>query len=268
MPNSADYPLTTKRVVVGQVSVCFGCCCGDVTRDKPEVPVEWLKQEWRMRGLLKNIQLSISGCRRRPLPALRLEVHSQGELSGTIAPGTLRKRGLQNPEGRAGDARRRWREVGVIQKIGERGFEADMRPIPKVEALGEARVHVDHVWTFEDDAAASKTAGIGGRQSERTSAIELRGGLAQGQVVRGRSGRHLRRRQVRIVFQIQSRRPLLDPAQQEMLDGVERDGSQPQRIVEPLAQLPATELAALRATSKTKPEGCALETETLSSKAY
>lgn len=29
-----------------------------------------------------------------------------------------------------------------------------------------------------------------------------------------------------------------------------------------------TELAALRATSKTKPEGCALETETLSSKAY
>jgi hypothetical protein len=28
----------------------------------PEVPVDWLKAEWRRRGLLKNVQLSISGC--------------------------------------------------------------------------------------------------------------------------------------------------------------------------------------------------------------
>jgi len=26
------------------------------------VPVEWLKQEWRKRGLLKRVQLSVSGC--------------------------------------------------------------------------------------------------------------------------------------------------------------------------------------------------------------
>jgi hypothetical protein len=26
------------------------------------VPVEWLKKEWRARGLLKRVQLSISGC--------------------------------------------------------------------------------------------------------------------------------------------------------------------------------------------------------------
>jgi len=28
----------------------------------PEVPVEWLKTEWRKRGLLKRVQLTISGC--------------------------------------------------------------------------------------------------------------------------------------------------------------------------------------------------------------
>jgi cobaltochelatase CobN len=26
------------------------------------VPVEWIKTEWRQRGLLKNIQLTVSGC--------------------------------------------------------------------------------------------------------------------------------------------------------------------------------------------------------------
>lgn len=42
--------------------MCSGCCCGVVSRGKPEVPVEWLKREWRSRGLLKNIQLTISCC--------------------------------------------------------------------------------------------------------------------------------------------------------------------------------------------------------------
>lgn len=54
--------LSTKRVVIGQVLVCQGCCCGDVGRGKPEVPAEWLKTEWRRRGLLKRLQLTISGC--------------------------------------------------------------------------------------------------------------------------------------------------------------------------------------------------------------
>ena len=51
-----------ERLVIGQVSVCIGCCCGQTDRGKPAVPVEWLKTEWRRRGLLKNIQLTISGC--------------------------------------------------------------------------------------------------------------------------------------------------------------------------------------------------------------
>jgi len=39
-----------------------GCCCGNTERGLPDVPVEQLKSEWRKRGLLKRIQLTISGC--------------------------------------------------------------------------------------------------------------------------------------------------------------------------------------------------------------
>ena len=59
---ASDHPLKTKRIVIGQVTICSGCCCGAVNRGKPEVPVDWLKQEWRSRGLLKNIQLTLSCC--------------------------------------------------------------------------------------------------------------------------------------------------------------------------------------------------------------
>lgn len=54
--------LSTKRRVIAHVLVCQGCCCGQVERGRPEVPAEWLKQEWKRRGLLKRVQLSISGC--------------------------------------------------------------------------------------------------------------------------------------------------------------------------------------------------------------
>jgi predicted metal-binding protein len=47
---------------MAQVLICHGCCCGQVDRGHPAVPVEWLKQEWRKRGLLKRVQLTISGC--------------------------------------------------------------------------------------------------------------------------------------------------------------------------------------------------------------
>ena len=60
--NENDNTLKTKRLVLGQVVVCSGCCCGAVARGKPEVPVDWLKQEWKGRGLLKSIQLTISPC--------------------------------------------------------------------------------------------------------------------------------------------------------------------------------------------------------------
>jgi len=54
--------LSTKRTVLAQLSVCVGCCCGNVARGKPEVPLKWLKEEWRQRGLAKHVQLTISGC--------------------------------------------------------------------------------------------------------------------------------------------------------------------------------------------------------------
>jgi cobaltochelatase CobN len=54
--------LETKRRVIAQLIVCQGCCCGATQKDRPEVPVDWLKDEWRRRGLLKRFQLSISGC--------------------------------------------------------------------------------------------------------------------------------------------------------------------------------------------------------------
>lgn len=54
--------LTTKRKVIAHVLVCQGCCCGQVERGLPAVPAEWLKQEWRKRGLLKRVHLTVSGC--------------------------------------------------------------------------------------------------------------------------------------------------------------------------------------------------------------
>ena len=57
-----QFPLVTKRLVLGNVAVCLGCCCGNTERGKPAVPVDWLKKEWKARGLLKQIQLTISGC--------------------------------------------------------------------------------------------------------------------------------------------------------------------------------------------------------------
>jgi hypothetical protein len=41
---------------------CDGCCCGKTEKGHPAVPVQWLKQEWKVRGLLKRVHLSISGC--------------------------------------------------------------------------------------------------------------------------------------------------------------------------------------------------------------
>ena len=56
------FPVRTKRVVLAHVSLCCGCCCGAVQKGNPEVPVDWMKDEWKRRGLKKRVQLTISGC--------------------------------------------------------------------------------------------------------------------------------------------------------------------------------------------------------------
>jgi cobaltochelatase CobN len=56
------YSLETKRQVLAQIFVCNGCCCGRTEKGHPEVPLEWLKAEFKARKLIRNVQLSISGC--------------------------------------------------------------------------------------------------------------------------------------------------------------------------------------------------------------
>jgi hypothetical protein len=59
---SQSEVITPKRQMLAQISICDGCCCGKKEKGHPEVPVQWLKQEWKVRGLLKRVHLSVSGC--------------------------------------------------------------------------------------------------------------------------------------------------------------------------------------------------------------
>lgn len=52
----------TKRFVLAQILVCSGCCCGQVEDGKPEVPVEWLKSQWRAHKLSMRVDLTIPYC--------------------------------------------------------------------------------------------------------------------------------------------------------------------------------------------------------------
>lgn len=54
--------LQTARKTIAQLLLCTGCCCGRTDRGNPPVPVAWIKNEWKMRGLLKSVHLTISGC--------------------------------------------------------------------------------------------------------------------------------------------------------------------------------------------------------------
>ncbi len=54
--------LQTSRIRVAYVSLCRGCCCGAVQKGHPDVPVDWMKEQWRLHGIKKSIQLTISGC--------------------------------------------------------------------------------------------------------------------------------------------------------------------------------------------------------------
>lgn len=57
-----EFPPATTRKTLGQVVVCLGCCCGRTDKGHPDVPVDWLKAEWKRRMLPKKIHLTISGC--------------------------------------------------------------------------------------------------------------------------------------------------------------------------------------------------------------
>jgi hypothetical protein len=61
-PTPMETKRTTKRMVLAGVSLCSGCCCGRVERGHPEVPLDWLKSEWKSRKLLGTVHLAVSGC--------------------------------------------------------------------------------------------------------------------------------------------------------------------------------------------------------------
>lgn len=57
-----EAKIMPKRPMLAQISVCQGCCCGKTEKGRPAVPVDWLKREWKVRGLLKRVHLTITGC--------------------------------------------------------------------------------------------------------------------------------------------------------------------------------------------------------------
>src|ERR1700719_3467817 len=58
MSAESTHPLATKRLVIGHLTICQGCCCGNTENGRPPVPVDWLKKEWRARGLLERLHNS------------------------------------------------------------------------------------------------------------------------------------------------------------------------------------------------------------------
>ena len=58
----ADGKKRELRVLEGHIFVCKGCCCGNVERGIPEVPLEEFKSQWKARGIRRRIHLTISGC--------------------------------------------------------------------------------------------------------------------------------------------------------------------------------------------------------------
>lgn len=57
-----QYPLETKRLIFAQIFICNGCCCGRTEKGHPPVPVDWIKAEFKARKLIRNVQVTISGC--------------------------------------------------------------------------------------------------------------------------------------------------------------------------------------------------------------
>ena len=84
MDHTDKFLLITKRLVISQVAVCQGCCCGNTTNGRPPVPADWLKKEWRAGGLLKRVQLTISDCLG---PCDLPNVVAVSNKSGTLRPG-------------------------------------------------------------------------------------------------------------------------------------------------------------------------------------
>ena len=45
-----------------RVTVCKGCCCGNVEKGNSEVPIDFLKKSWEENNIEQQVKLTISGC--------------------------------------------------------------------------------------------------------------------------------------------------------------------------------------------------------------
>jgi cobaltochelatase CobN len=62
LPGTNSAKLRTRRKPLAQIVLCQGCCCGQVERSLPAVPLERLKPIWKSEKLNKVVQLTVSGC--------------------------------------------------------------------------------------------------------------------------------------------------------------------------------------------------------------
>ena len=62
MTTQVQNLVKTKRIIHAQIIICSGCCCGHTEKDKPHIPIDWLKSTWKEHKLIKHVQLTISGC--------------------------------------------------------------------------------------------------------------------------------------------------------------------------------------------------------------
>jgi hypothetical protein len=57
-----DQSIKETRVLEGQLLVCNACCCGNVEKGFPALPLENFKKEWKERGVRLRVHLTITGC--------------------------------------------------------------------------------------------------------------------------------------------------------------------------------------------------------------
>jgi cobaltochelatase CobN len=58
----ADGVAKKIRIQDGHLFVCQGCCCGQVEKGFPPLPLEEFKRQWKERGIRRRFHLTISGC--------------------------------------------------------------------------------------------------------------------------------------------------------------------------------------------------------------
>ncbi len=90
----ADGEECEVRVLDGHLFVCKACCCGNVGRGFPEVPLEEFKSQWEARGIRRRVHLTVSGClgpcavaNRDPLPRAAGKTGGHREHDGGRARG-------------------------------------------------------------------------------------------------------------------------------------------------------------------------------------